>query len=238
MVKHVSLCLTFVVASSAAVFAAESAPRARPAHHAPVHKLPVAPADEYFGHMKMSILGIRNQIKDLATKADSHPEIAESIFGAANLTEDAIKDWERKYPRDSWLPKTVFALERMYTKVPTDSGRERAKHAMAWLVGKYPRTSFAAIGRTEIAAGTVGAPVATAAVVVPATTAPIETTADTVEPAAPAAAPSYVSNDAAITAPVATEATQDALPAASSIDAYPTSPTDVPSYAVPASDAR
>ena len=198
--------------------------------------------------MKMSILGIRNQIKDLGSRADSHPEIAESIFGAANFTEDAVKDWERKYPRDSWLPKTVFALERMYCKVPTDLGRERAKRAMAWLIAKYPRTSFAAIGRTEIAAGTVGAPVATAAVAVPATNAPVAvSTADvttapvTTSLAAPAPSVSTMTStteDAPMAAPEAAPAPADTAvdaPATSieSIDANP-SQSVTPSYAVPA----
>lgn len=49
----------------------------------------VAPADEYFGRLKMSILGIRNTLKDLAQKADYDPSNPEQIFGSANFVAPA-----------------------------------------------------------------------------------------------------------------------------------------------------
>ncbi len=128
-----------------------------------IKRSPVAPADEYFGRLKMSILGIRNTIKDLGIKIDTYPDKAESIFGTADLTEDAIRDWQQKYPKDSWLPGTYYALSHMYTKVPTDEARKRAKRAMATLVAKFPQSKFGRDGKRELASNAVGAPIATIA---------------------------------------------------------------------------
>jgi hypothetical protein len=111
----------------------------------------------------MSILGIRNTIKDLGLKVDAYPEKADSIWGSADLTEDAIRDWQKKYPHDSWLPGTYYALSHMYTKVANDEGRKRAKRSMAYLVSHFPKTKFAKDGKIELASNRVGAPVVAAA---------------------------------------------------------------------------
>ncbi|HTD34944.1 MAG TPA: hypothetical protein VK665_14855, partial [Candidatus Elarobacter sp.] len=42
-----------------------------------------APADEYFGRLQMSILGVRNKVKDLGLDADTHPEHDKAILGNA-----------------------------------------------------------------------------------------------------------------------------------------------------------
>ncbi len=76
------------------------------------HHSRVAPADEYFGRLKMSILGVRNQLKDLTAKVQFAPDRGGDILGAATMVEDAIRDWEHKYPQDSWLPKSVFLLSQ------------------------------------------------------------------------------------------------------------------------------
>src|ERR1017187_7948200 len=81
-------------------------------------KYKVAPADEYFGKLKLSILGIRNTIKDMGLKADADPAHAVNVvMGSVGLTEDAMRDWEKKYPRDTWIPPAILSLERLYAKV-------------------------------------------------------------------------------------------------------------------------
>ena len=71
-------------------------------------KYRVAPADEYFGRLKLSILGIRNTIKDMGLKADADSSHAANVvMGSVGLTEDAIHDWEKKYPQDGWIASPV-----------------------------------------------------------------------------------------------------------------------------------
>lgn len=129
-------------ALSGSAVAAQSHPSSKPAVHAKAvahaaPKIKVAPADEYFGHLKMSILGIRNTLKDLAMKADYNPANPEQIFGSAGFAEEALREWEHKYPGDPWLAKTVAGLVHMYSRVPTTQGRAKMHAAFAWLSGRY-----------------------------------------------------------------------------------------------------
>ena len=111
----------------------------------------VAPADEYFGHLKMSILGIRNTLKDLAQKAEYNPSNPEQIFGSANFAEEALHEWEHKYPNDPWLAKSVAGLVHMYSRVPTASGRAKMHAALAWLQKRYGKTkSVIAAAKAEV----------------------------------------------------------------------------------------
>lgn len=145
--------------------AANAAPTPRPhaaaakpvVPHVVFLKYRVAPADEYFGRLKLSILGIRNTIKDMGLKADADPaHAANSVMGSVALTEDAMHDWERKYPQDSWIPPAILSLERLYAKVDSDAARARAKLVMVWLVHDYPKSAPAKIGRKELAENLVG----------------------------------------------------------------------------------
>ncbi len=112
-------------------------------------KCKVAPADEYFGKLKLSILGIRNTIKDQGLKVDVDPEKASSTFNAIALTEDAIHDWEHKYPCDSWIPGSIFAIEHFYTKIHTADGVRHVHATYAWLRHDFPRHRLVANARRE-----------------------------------------------------------------------------------------
>ena len=160
--KRLIVCVSLVAAAttaaapstsphSAAVHAAavKKTP-ARPAKHvAKAPKCKIAPADEYFGKLKLSILGIRNTIKDQGFKIDYDPQKAPSTLGAIALTEDAIHDWQRKYPCDTWLPGTLYALERFYLKIHTDDGVKRVHATFAWLRRDYPKSKLVQVARLE-----------------------------------------------------------------------------------------
>lgn len=117
----------------------------------------IAPADEYFGRLKMSILGIANTIKDQTLRFDRRPEEMESEMSTIGFAVDAIHDWEHKYPTDPWIAKSLFYLERFYNRIPTDAGRAQAKATMTWLVHDFPKTWYGKVGKREIAEGKVGA---------------------------------------------------------------------------------
>ncbi|HEX3549141.1 MAG TPA: hypothetical protein VHT53_02130 [Candidatus Elarobacter sp.] len=150
----------------AAAPAPKAAPHANPHAKAPQKtkivaraKCKVAPADEYFGKLKMSILGIRNTIKDQGNKVDNDPGNAASTFNAIALTEDAIRDWEHKYPCDSWIPGSIFALEHFYTKVHTEDGVRHVHAAFAWLRHDFPRNRIVASAQREDGSATATSPV-------------------------------------------------------------------------------
>jgi TolA-binding protein len=127
-----------------------------PAKHAKPAPIKVAPADEYFGHLKMSILGIRNTIKDEGLKIDADVAQGANVVKSFAFTEDALHDWEKKYPQDTWIPHTLFVLERVYAKVDSDEARAKAVATMKWLVHDYPKAPDAVVGRTELAQNKVG----------------------------------------------------------------------------------
>jgi len=97
----------------------------------------LAPADEYFGPLKLSILGIRNTIHDLGARYDVNHEIGRQTFTSALLTEKAIHDWEHRYPRDGQVPKAIYLLQRLYTKVLTVESRARATIVARWMFVDY-----------------------------------------------------------------------------------------------------
>ncbi|GAC1415133.1 MAG: hypothetical protein NVSMB5_03980 [Candidatus Velthaea sp.] len=113
----------------------------------------VAPADEYFGKLKMSILGIRNTIKDVGANIEIDASRWEGLVNKADFTEDALRDWQHKYPADTWLPKMVFALERMYAKIDNEGARKRRFAAIVWLVHDFPGTCYARIGKQDLEGG-------------------------------------------------------------------------------------
>lgn len=97
----------------------------------------IAPADEYFGRYKMSILGVRNTLHDVDLRLHANPAIAATVIGMINLTEDAIRDWEKKYPHDHWIPKSLLGLLTVYHDMANDVGHEGEKRVLHWLDEKY-----------------------------------------------------------------------------------------------------
>ncbi|MFN2461555.1 MAG: hypothetical protein ABR591_12865 [Candidatus Velthaea sp.] len=108
----------------------------------------LAPADQYFGRLKMSILGIRNSIKDLDLRADRQVAgDAEHVFDKLVLVEDALHEWQSRYPRDPWIPKYAYSLAMVYNKLAIDDARVHMNDTMDWLMAQYPASEFAQLPR-------------------------------------------------------------------------------------------
>jgi hypothetical protein len=112
-----------------------------------------APADEYFGRLGMSILGVRSKVKDLGLDADLHPEHDKAVLNNALWVEDAMRDWAKKYPFDRWLPRYAYALEVMYERMPGQDAHKRALKQIAYLTAYFPQTVYGRIGRAKLAMG-------------------------------------------------------------------------------------
>jgi len=186
-------------------------------------KCRVAPADEYFGKLKMSILGIRNTIKDQGLKIDVDPSKAPSTSNAIALTEDAIRDWEHKYPCDSWLPGTLFALEHFYLKIHTDDGVKHVHATFAWLRHDYPKSRVVQVARREDGQATV-APVSPAMASMPGAGGTDASTATASASPAPAAAPVIMPGQAPAT-PYPGTAPQSVINAQNAMGSPKPSPT-------------
>jgi hypothetical protein len=112
-----------------------------------------APADEYFGRLKMSILGVRSKVKDLGLDADSHPEHDAAILSTALWVEDAMRDWSKKYPYDHWLPRYAYALETIYERIPGTEAAKRARRQLNYITAFFPQTVYGKVGRAKLVDG-------------------------------------------------------------------------------------
>lgn len=99
----------------------------------------------------MSILGIRNQLHDLDLRLQFQPANSEDVIGSAAMVEDALHDWERKYPSDPWLAKDVFQLAQLYAHIQTEHGHQVAVRAVRWLYTRYAKTPYAAQAKIQLA---------------------------------------------------------------------------------------
>jgi len=97
----------------------------------------LAPADEYFGPLKQSILGIRNSLRDMGRRYDVNHDSAPQTLASAALTEASIRDWAHKYPRDHEVAVAIFTLQRLYAKIETEPARAKAKATADWLFAAY-----------------------------------------------------------------------------------------------------
>jgi hypothetical protein len=152
------LCAVFSITATAAL--ADPTPTSK-----------VAPADEYFGRLKMSVLGVSNVIKDMRLRVEADAEKTPSIFGSLAFVEDALRDWERKYPHDTWIPKNLYALELTYLKGSGEKARMMAMKTEAWLHRDYPKTMYAVEAHRALATAPVTTTMtttATAPIVIPA----------------------------------------------------------------------
>jgi hypothetical protein len=95
----------------------------------------LAPADEYFGPMKMSILGIENEMKHVNfmldykygnLEADPALEIAQSV-----------DDMQKVYPLDRDMPKLLLETIQMLDRMTTPAVRQAAQHLQSILLVEY-----------------------------------------------------------------------------------------------------
>jgi hypothetical protein len=101
-----------------------------------------APADEYFGPTKQSVLEIRNRLDDY-DKQDVRAMLDPSVSMYLNHLQLAIRDWQSKYPRDPWLPSILAHLVREYWRAGQSSS-EPGTAALADLRSSYPDAAITA----------------------------------------------------------------------------------------------
>jgi len=110
-----------------------------------------APADEYFGPLALSVIGIRNAISQTCLRLDRAGLDDGDALSNVGLVEASVHEWERKYPEDTWLPRTVLALHRTYRRMASEQASLHAVDAAAWLLQKYPNSDEAHALRAELA---------------------------------------------------------------------------------------
>lgn len=101
----------------------------------------LAPADEYFGPMGMSILGIRNELNRVNyligygyTRQESPMAVQVAV---------AIDDLHKVYPRDRDLPQLLFDVYSTLKKIDTPEAKAARAHIRGVLTVEYQDTKQA-----------------------------------------------------------------------------------------------
>jgi hypothetical protein len=111
-----------------------------------------APADEYFGRLKLSFLGINNELHDSAITAGDHTTDP-SVINKVGFAEDALKDWEKKYPRDPQLARSYYLAIAVEKKIWVQANQQQAWAYMNRIGDVFPNTYFGKLVKHEIANG-------------------------------------------------------------------------------------
>ncbi|HET6276867.1 MAG TPA: hypothetical protein VFE16_13130 [Candidatus Cybelea sp.] len=169
-----------------------------------------APADEYFGPYRQSVLEIRNRLNDY-DRLDPNSMLDPSVGGYLDHLQLAIRDWQHKYPSDPWLPRILGHLMREYWRAG-EASSPTGLAALAFMRAVYPDS--------EITTQTV-------TLVYGSNPALDQIASDTAPPPAYPAPVAYQAQPA----PVAYQAQPESapLPAEAAMPAY----ADIPSYATP-----
>ena len=102
----------------------------------------LAPADEYFGQLRMSVLGIRNELNTLERRAASGDRNVAAMSGKLALVDDAMRDWRTRYPRDTWLPRFYSQRARVASLIALDASHAASGAPVAGsvvrILGTFP----------------------------------------------------------------------------------------------------
>ncbi len=95
-----------------------------------------APADEYFGPHKQSILEIRNRLDRMDTKSDRELIDDNAIVELDDIAA-SVSDWRSQYPNDPWLPRCYARLLHDYHRAGASSS-DRAVAMLDEMKTAYP----------------------------------------------------------------------------------------------------
>lgn len=119
----------------------------------PVSVSDLAPADEYFGHMHLSPLGIRHTIFSLKDDLHHARRKPDAIEHDALSVQDALQDWSARYPHDSWLPGALWNLAVLYEELPGEDARTHAIAVLQKIRDDYSGTDFATNAKRDLSRG-------------------------------------------------------------------------------------
>lgn len=111
-----------------------------------------APADEYFGRMKLSYLEMNNTFRDAAISSGEHTTDTAIAHKVADA-EDALDAWAKKFPHDPQLARTYFLATIVERKIWLQANQRRAWDYLNRLAHGFPETFFGKVAKKALAIG-------------------------------------------------------------------------------------
>jgi hypothetical protein len=111
-----------------------------------------APADEYFGKLKLSFLGINNTFRDAAISSGDHT-IDPQLVAKVGFADDALTDWASRYPRDPQLARTYYLAIQSQQRIWLKANQERAYVYMNRIVTQFGNSYFGKLVAKNLAIG-------------------------------------------------------------------------------------
>jgi hypothetical protein len=112
-----------------------------------------APADKYFGRLKMSALRIRYEITQLKTDYEYHRRMPDDVLHLLAYTEDAYYQWAAAYPKDSWLASTGYNLAKLFEELPGNGARDGAVRALQFVRTHFKNTRYSKASVADLRQG-------------------------------------------------------------------------------------
>lgn len=112
-----------------------------------------APADKYFGRLKMSALRIRYEITQLKIDYEYHRRKPDDVLRLLAYTEQAYYDWAASYPKDHWLPSTGYNLAKLYEELPGYGARDSAVRALQFVRTHFKNTRYSKASVADLQRG-------------------------------------------------------------------------------------
>ena len=97
-----------------------------------------APADEYFGNLKYSPIGVNNEVYRVNKYLDKG--WGYRMESDALQVDSAVEDWQKQYPHDSTLPAVLLVAYQLLQRVDTEKTKEASERVKALLLVQYPST--------------------------------------------------------------------------------------------------
>jgi hypothetical protein len=97
-----------------------------------------APADEYFGNLKYSPIGVRNEVTRINKYLDKG--WGDRMEGDALQVDSAVEDWQKQYPHDETLPSNLLDAFKLMERVKTEKTIAAAGRLKNILLVQYAST--------------------------------------------------------------------------------------------------
>lgn len=141
-----------ILLTSLLFYVAAAVPSAAPSPGS-AKKTAAAPADEYFGPLKVSAISVRVTIDKLGRAYHARTQSDRDILHEAVDAENALRLWRHAYPHDPWLPSAAYHLAQLYAEVQTPEARKHATAMLRYVAFYFGPTPYGHDARVRLAAG-------------------------------------------------------------------------------------